>query len=132
MTRPRSFSASTAVLALSSLLPLLCPWLAVAAQQQKCGADGSSRCAARQEVAPSGDPYSILGVSADADAPTVIRAYRKLARKWHPDKRPGQEAESVFATIARAYDVLTDPEKREIYDRLGEKVQACRQCLDWG
>lgn len=51
--------------------------------------------------------------------PQVTKAYRKLARKWHPDKNKGKE--EVFASIARAYGVLTDPEKREIFDRLGEK-----------
>jgi|EP01046_Picozoa_sp_COSAG06_P011354 hypothetical protein len=68
------------------------------------------------------DPYDIIGVPSDATEEVVVKAYRKLARHWHPDKNRGaKDAEAVFATIAQAYDVLTDEEKREIYDRLGER-----------
>lgn len=68
----------------------------------------------------SSSPYSILGVARDADSHTVTKAYRALAKRWHPDRNSGDKAtEQVFATIAHAYEVLTDPEKREIFDRLG-------------
>lgn len=68
------------------------------------------------------NPYSIIGVPSDASDETIVKAYRKLARRWHPDRNRGsEEAQAVFATIAQAYGVLTDAEKREIYDRLGAR-----------
>lgn len=77
-----------------------------------------------EQSVPSGaDPYAILGVPQNADREVVTKSYRKLAKKWHPDKHNGDKvalAEAAFATIANAYEVLTDPEKREIFDRLGE------------
>jgi curved DNA-binding protein CbpA len=76
------------------------------------------------DAPPSGgDPYAILGVPHDASREAVVRAYRSLARRWHPDRHPGGgvgEAAAVFATIAHAYEVLTDPERRDVFDRLGE------------
>lgn len=68
------------------------------------------------------NPYSIIGVPSDASDETIVKAYRKLARRWHPDRNRGsEEAQAVFGTIAQAYGVLTDAEKREIYDRLGAR-----------
>ncbi len=66
------------------------------------------------------DFYDLLGVSRDADADTLKRAYRRLARQYHPDinKEPG--AEDRFKDIGRAYEVLGDPEKRARYDQFGE------------
>ena len=66
------------------------------------------------------DFYQILGVSRDADADTLKRAYRKLARQYHPDinKEPG--AEDKFKEIGRAYEALADPETRARYDQFGE------------
>ncbi len=66
------------------------------------------------------DFYELLGVSRDADSDTLKRAYRRLARKYHPDvnKEPG--AEDRFKEIGRAYEVLGDPEKRARYDQFGE------------
>ncbi len=66
------------------------------------------------------DFYNQLGVSRDADADTLKRAYRRLARQYHPDinKEPG--AEERFKEIGRAYEVLGDPEKRARYDQFGE------------
>ena len=89
---------------------------------------------------------TVLSQATDADKPALTKAYRALARRWHPDKAGGNQEVSpsglcfrcatmqmrlahhvhsntgrqVFAAVARAYDVLTDPEKREIFDRLGE------------
>lgn len=67
------------------------------------------------------DYYSILGVKKDAPASEVKKAYRKLARKYHPDVNPGdKQAEERFKSISEAYDALSDPEKRKIYDEFGE------------
>jgi DnaJ-class molecular chaperone len=69
------------------------------------------------------DYYSILGVARDADAAVLKKAYRKLAMKWHPDKNPDDQAaaQAKFQEISEAYDVLSDPEKRRIYDQFGEE-----------
>ncbi len=65
--------------------------------------------------------YEILGVARDADAGTIRKAYRKLARQYHPDVNPGDSAaEERFKEISRAYDVLSDAEKRGHYDEFGE------------
>ena len=69
------------------------------------------------------DYYDLLGVQKDADEATIKKAYRKLALKWHPDKNPDNkdEAERRFKNISEAYDVLSDAEKRRIYDRYGKE-----------
>src|SRR5436853_7785521 len=66
------------------------------------------------------DYYGILGVKKNASAEDIRKAFRKLARKYHPDVNPGDKtAEEKFKTISEANDVLTDPKKRKIYDQLG-------------
>ena len=65
------------------------------------------------------DYYAILGVSKDASREEIQRAYRKLARKYHPDINRGPEAEAKFKEIGEANEVLKDPEKRKRYDRYG-------------
>src|SRR3954454_18264759 len=66
------------------------------------------------------DLYALLGVSRDADADTIKKAYRKLARQLHPDVNPDPEAQSRFQEIGRAYEILSDPQKRAAYDRGGD------------
>jgi molecular chaperone DnaJ len=70
------------------------------------------------------DYYSILGVSRDASAKELKQAFRRLARKHHPDVNPGDKsAEAKFKEINEAYEVLSDKEKRQKYDRFGDQWQ---------
>jgi len=73
------------------------------------------------------DPYEVLGVSRDASQEDVRRAYRRLARKHHPDVSREEGAEARFKDISEAYDVLGDPEKRAAYDRFGPQWREARQ-----
>ena len=69
------------------------------------------------------DYYEILGVSRDADTAAIKSAYRKLARKYHPDVNKTKEAEEKFKDINEAYEVLSDKAKRQRYDSLGSNWQ---------
>jgi curved DNA-binding protein len=70
------------------------------------------------------DYYGILGISREASAEEVKRAYRRLARKYHPDVSKEADAEARFKEVGEAYEVLKDPEKRTAYDQLGANWKA--------
>src|SRR5271163_1562049 len=66
------------------------------------------------------DYYGVLGVKKSASSDDIRKAFRKLARKYHPDVNPGDKtAEEKFKTLSEANDVLSEPKKRKIYDQLG-------------
>ncbi len=81
------------------------------------------------------DYYKIMGVARDASQDEIKRAYRKLARKYHPDVSKEPDAEARFKEVNEAYEVLRDPEKRAAYDQLGSNWRAGQEFRpppDWG
>lgn len=73
------------------------------------------------------DYYSTLGISRSASQDEILKAYRRLARKYHPDLNPDDEkAKRQFQAVQVAYDTLQDPEKRKLYDQFGEGYEAYR------
>jgi len=79
------------------------------------------------------DYYKILGVARDASADDIKKAYRKLARKYHPDVSKEKNAEESFKEVSEAYETLRDPEKRAAFDQLGSHAagQEFRPPPDW-
>jgi DnaJ-class molecular chaperone len=72
----------------------------------------------------SDDFYSVLGINRNASASEIQKAYRDAARKYHPDMNPDDKtAKEKFQKVQQAYDVLNDPEKRELYDRYGSSFE---------
>ncbi|XP_026205450.1 dnaJ homolog subfamily C member 16 [Anabas testudineus] len=66
------------------------------------------------------DPYKILGVSRSASQPEIKRAYKNLAREWHPDKNKDPNAEDMFIKISKSYEILSNEERRSNFDRYGQ------------
>ena len=74
-------------------------------------------------MAAKRDYYEVLGISRNADAGAIKKAYRKLAKKYHPDTNPGdKQAEKLFKEATEAYTILSDPEKKKLYDQFGHSA----------
>lgn len=72
-------------------------------------------------MAAKRDFYEVLGIDKNADEATIKKAYRKLAKKYHPDMNKGNpNAEKIFQEVTEAYEVLGDPKKRKLYDEYGD------------
>ena len=81
-------------------------------------------------MAQKGDYYDVLGVGRDADAGAIKKAYRKLAKKYHPDTNPGdKQAEQKFKEVTEAYNVLGDEKKRKLYDQFGHAAGSADTAL---
>ncbi|MFM7514897.1 MAG: DnaJ C-terminal domain-containing protein, partial [Cyanobium sp.] len=80
------------------------------------------------------DYYAILGVERDASAEDIRKAYRRLARRYHPDISSEDDAEAKFKEVNEAYQVLSDPEQKQAYDQLGRhrSGEEFRPSEDWG
>ena len=74
------------------------------------------------------DYYQILGVSRNADDKEIKRAYHKLAKQYHPDTNPdNEEAERKFKEVNEAYEVLSDPQKKRLYEQFGSQWQSAQR-----
>ena len=89
----------------------------------------------RVHVATYKDYYQIMGVAREASQDEIKRAYRRLARKFHPDVSKEANAEDKFKELQEAYEVLKDPQRRAAYDQLGSNWRAGQEFRpppDWG
>ncbi len=73
-------------------------------------------------MATEKDYYKILGLTKSATADEIKKAYRKLALQYHPDRNKGKEAEQKFKEVTKAYEVLSDPQKKQTYDQFGHQA----------
>lgn len=71
------------------------------------------------------DYYKTLGIPKGSNEEEIKKAYRRMALRFHPDKNKDANAEEKFKEIAEAYEVLSDPKKRVVYDQLGEEGESC-------
>jgi molecular chaperone DnaJ len=84
-------------------------------------------------MAPREDYYTTLGVKRGASDDEIKKAYRRLARKYHPDVNPGDKvSEDKFKQISEAYDVLSDPKKKEVFDKFGSYSENLRDAASKG
>ena len=89
--------------------------------------DANFLCGCRSMAVNTKDYYAVLGVQRGASVDEIKKAYRKLARKFHPDLNPGDKAaEDQFKQLQAAYDVLSNPEDRKLYDEYGENWRAVK------
>eukprot|EP00049_Salpingoeca_infusionum_P001537 m.49180 g.49180 ORF g.49180 m.49180 type:complete len:486 (-) comp11079_c1_seq2:430-1887(-) len=96
------------------------PWVASQLARQQLRANWQARSIHTTSAIYSKDYYEILGVERSADEKAIKRAYFSLAKKFHPDKNPGdKEASDKFAEISEAYEVLSDADRRRSYDQFG-------------
>ncbi len=109
---PNAIALSNNMLAVSTLLAFVGMQLLNCADTVQANSADSKK-----------DYYEILGVSRDATEQQIKKAFRKLAVKYHPDKNKEEGAEDKFREIAKAYDTLSDKEKRKRYDQFGEDEQ---------
>lgn len=79
------------------------------------------------------DPYATLGIHRRASTQDIRRAYKQLAKEWHPDKNSSPKAEEKFIQITKAYELLSDPDRRRLYDNKGitEETPNFRQRHDY-
>src|SRR5579863_2855711 len=73
----------------------------------------------RKPMAAKRDYYDVLGLQKNASEDDIKKSFRRLARQYHPDVNKDKEAEGRFKEMAEAYEVLSDPQKRQAYDRFG-------------
>ncbi|MEQ2182269.1 hypothetical protein GOODEAATRI_020591, partial [Goodea atripinnis] len=119
-------SLGYAVISFTHMLETRIPQQPIAAEILRCWGKESTK--SEQDtpclsIKPAGkDFYKVLGVLPESNEDEIKKAYRKMALKFHPDKNSDPDAEEKFKEIAEAYEILTDPQKRSIYDHFGEEA----------